>query len=101
MAFGASKHPLAFKKLSGKLPRLKRLRSLVQSRHLLAIIAGLLWAASFPKIGIAGLAWIAPGLMLLAAIGRQSWKAFRIGYVAGLAYYLASLYWLLLSPVPL
>lgn len=73
----------------------------MQSRYPLAIIAGLLWAASFPKIGIAGLAWIAPGLMLLAAIGKRGGQTFRIGYVAGMAYYLASLYWLLLIPVPL
>jgi apolipoprotein N-acyltransferase len=55
-------------------------------------------AASFPKIGIAGLAWIAPGLMIVAAVGKSGWEAFRIGYVAGLAHYLASLYWLLLIP---
>ncbi|HEX4645831.1 MAG TPA: apolipoprotein N-acyltransferase [Verrucomicrobiae bacterium] len=73
----------------------------MQGRHLLAIVAGLFWAASFPKIGIAGLAWIAPGLMLLAAIGKRGGQAFRIGYAAGMAFYLASLYWLLLIPVPL
>jgi len=71
---------------------------LLRSRYLLAIVAGLLLAASFPKIGIAGLAWIAPALMLVAAMGRGGWEAFRIGYVAGLAHYLASLYWLLLIP---
>lgn len=73
----------------------------MQSRHPLALVAGLLWAASFPKIGVAGLAWIAPGLMLLAAMGKGGKQAFRIGYAAGMAYYLASLYWLLLIPVPL
>jgi apolipoprotein N-acyltransferase len=64
----------------------------------LAILAGLLLAASFPKIGIAGLAWVAPGLMLAAALGKSGRESFRIGYVAGLAHYLASLYWLLLIP---
>jgi apolipoprotein N-acyltransferase len=63
-----------------------------------AILAGLLLAAAFPKIGIAGFAWIAPGLMLAAALGAEGWESFRIGYVAGLAHYLASLYWLLLIP---
>jgi apolipoprotein N-acyltransferase len=56
-------------------------------------------AISFPKIGIAGLAWIAPAIMLLAAIGKPGKQAFRIGYVAGFFHYLASLYWLLLIPV--
>ena len=37
--------------------------------------------------------------MLAAAHGRTGADAFRIGYVAGLAQYLASLYWLLLIPV--
>jgi apolipoprotein N-acyltransferase len=67
-------------------------------RFPLAIVAGLLLAAAFPKIGIAGFAWIAPGLMLAAALGKKGWENFRIGYVAGLAHYLASLYWLLLIP---
>ena len=70
----------------------------MRSRYLGATLAGLLLAASFPKIGIAGLAWVAPALMLTAALGKSGWESFRIGYVAGLAYYLASLYWLLLIP---
>jgi apolipoprotein N-acyltransferase len=72
--------------------------SLLRSRYPLAILAGLLLAASLPKIGVAGLAWIAPALMLVAALGKRGWESFRIGYVAGLAYWLASLYWLLLIP---
>ena len=70
----------------------------MRSRYPLAIIAGLLLAASLPKVGIAGLAWVAPALMLAAALGKRGGESFRIGYVAGLAYYLASLYWLLLIP---
>jgi apolipoprotein N-acyltransferase len=69
-----------------------------RSRYLAAILAGLLLAAALPKIGIAGLAWVAPALMLAAALGKSGRESFRIGYVAGLAYYLASLYWLLLIP---
>ena len=68
------------------------------SRFPPAIVAGLLLAAAFPKIGIAGFAWIAPGLMLAAALGKRGAETFRIGYVAGLAHYLASLYWLLFIP---
>jgi apolipoprotein N-acyltransferase len=69
-----------------------------RSRYLAAVLAGLLLAAAFPNIGIAGLAWVAPALMLGAALGRSGWESFRVGYVAGLAYYLASLCWLLLIP---
>jgi apolipoprotein N-acyltransferase len=82
----------------GSLLRLKFFRSFILSRSPLAIIAGLLLAASFPKIGVAGCAWIAPGFMLALALGQSGKQTFRIGYVAGLAHYLASLYWLLLIP---
>jgi apolipoprotein N-acyltransferase len=72
---------------------------LVRSGYLLAIGAGLLLTAAFPKIGIAGCAWIAPALMIAAARGKHGSEAFRVGYVAGLAHFLSSLYWLLLIPV--
>lgn len=68
-------------------------------RWLLAVGAGLLLAAAFPKIGIAGFAWVAPGAMLAVAIGTDGRTAFRLGFVAGLAHHLASLYWLLNIPV--
>jgi len=71
---------------------------LIRSRYPLAILAGLLLAASLPRLSIAGLAWVAPGLILAAAFGKRGGESFRIGYVAGLAHYLASLYWLLLIP---
>jgi apolipoprotein N-acyltransferase len=72
---------------------------LVRSGYLLAIGAGLLLTAAFPKIGIAGSAWIAPALMIAAAHGKRGGDAFRVGYVAGLVHFLSSLYWLLLIPV--
>ena len=72
---------------------------LVRSGYLLAIGAGLLLTAAFPKIGIAGCAWVAPALLIAAAYGKRGGDAFRVGYVAGLAYFLSSLYWLLLIPV--
>jgi apolipoprotein N-acyltransferase len=71
---------------------------LFRSRYPFAILAGLSLAASFPKIGIAGFAWIAPGLMLAASLGKTGAESFRIGYVAGLTHYLTALYWLLLIP---
>jgi apolipoprotein N-acyltransferase len=71
-----------------------------KARYALAVIAGLFLALSFPKTGVAGLAWIAPGLMLFVALGRRGKDCFRIGYVAGLTHYLATLYWLLFVPFP-
>jgi apolipoprotein N-acyltransferase len=70
-----------------------------RSGYLTAIIAGLLLASAFPKFSLAGFAWIAPGLMLFAARGKNGADAARVGYVSGLAFWLASLYWLLLIPV--
>jgi len=70
-----------------------------QVRYLVAIVAGLLLAAAFPNFFIAGFAWVAPGLMLATALGQRGPECFRLGYVAGLAFWLASLYWLLLIPV--
>jgi apolipoprotein N-acyltransferase len=77
---------------------LQRLNS-PRLRHALAVMAGLLLAAAFPNPSIAGFAWIAPGLMLAAAFGQRGAECFRVGYVAGLAFWLASLYWLCLIPV--
>lgn len=74
-------------------------KAFLHSRFPLAIGAGLLLALAFPKFGVAGFAWIAPGLMLATALGKRGGETWRIGYVAGLAHYLASLYWLLHIPV--
>ena len=71
-----------------------------RSGYLVAIFAGLLLASAFPKFNLAGFAWIAPALMIFAARqGKSHMDAFRTGYVAGLAFWLASLYWLLNMPV--
>lgn len=62
----------------------------------LAIVAGAALALSFHKTNIAGLAWMAPALMLFAA---QRGNSFRLGYLAGFVHYLISLSWLLHIPV--
>ena len=69
------------------------------SGYLVAIIAGLLLASSFPNFSFAGFAWVAPALMLLAAQGKSGADRWRVGYVTGLAFWLASLVWLLEIPV--
>jgi apolipoprotein N-acyltransferase len=71
----------------------------IRSRYLAAIGAGLLLATAFTKPGIAGSAWIAPALMLACARVKNGDDSFRIGCVAGLSFWLASLYWLLHMPV--
>lgn len=68
-------------------------------RHALAVVAGLLLVAAFPKLGIAGLAWVAPGLLLFSAAGVPGKLAFRLGWLGGLAFNLAALHWLLFIPV--
>jgi len=71
-----------------------------QSGYLGAIGAGLLLACSFPNFSLAGFAWAAPAVMLAAACGKSRRDRFRVGYVCGLTFWLASLYWLLLMPAP-
>ncbi|MDR3458206.1 MAG: apolipoprotein N-acyltransferase [Verrucomicrobiae bacterium] len=70
-----------------------------RSGYLLAIVAGLLLAGAFPKLSLAGFAWVAPALLMFAANGKSRLDAFRVGYVSGFAFWLASLYWLLFIPV--
>jgi apolipoprotein N-acyltransferase len=70
----------------------------IHGRFPLAMLAGLVLATAFPKIGIAGFAWVAPALILATALGKSGGETFRIGYVAGLAHYLGSLSWLLNIP---
>ena len=91
---------LAFRRFSAKLAALKNLlgQLFLRSRYPLAAGAGLLLAAAFPSIGIAGFAWIAPALLLASAYGKTGSDAFRIGYVGGLASFLFSLCWLLRIP---
>jgi apolipoprotein N-acyltransferase len=76
------------------------MKLILSNRYLLAMIAGFLLAAAFPKFSVAGFAWIAPGLILFCAIGKTGRQQFWIGYVAGVSHFLASLYWLLFIPFP-
>ena len=63
-------------------------------------MGGLALAAAFPKLGIAGLAWVAPGWILFSGLGRRGGERFRIGYVGGYVYALGAFYWLLFIPFP-
>src|SRR5205807_630566 len=68
------------------------------NRSALAIAAGFLLACPFPNIGLAGMAWIAPGFLFCLGLNISSGERFRIGYLAGLVQALFSFYWLLLIP---
>src|SRR5437879_535794 len=69
---------------------------IAQSRYMWAALGGVSLAAAFPNVGMAGLAWIAPGWILFSALGGRGGESFRIGFVGGLAYALTAFYWLLL-----
>lgn len=87
---------------SGKLPApLKKIRQeLLSWRAVVAVLGGAMLALAFPLPGIAGLAWIAPAVILSATLGAPRGTAFRLGYLAGLAHNLISLRWLLHIPFP-
>jgi len=70
-------------------------------RTTIALAAGLIWASAFPLLNFPIGAWIAPGLLLLTGLGTDPRAAFRRGYLAGLVFYLVSLYWLLHIPFPI
>jgi apolipoprotein N-acyltransferase len=70
------------------------------SRYFWSVLGGIALAAAYPKMNVAGLAWVAPGWILFSAFGRPGGETFRIGYVGGLAYALTSFYWLLFIPFP-
>jgi apolipoprotein N-acyltransferase len=90
--------------VSGNLPGLIDHASIynpspLKGRLVVAAVAGLMLAGAFPKWHMPVLAWVVPGMMLAAAIGLDGGGAFRVGYCAGLAFHLGSLYWLLQIPV--
>jgi apolipoprotein N-acyltransferase len=64
----------------------------------LAAGAGLVWACAFPPVTFLPAAWLAPAL-LLAATRAAPGRAFRLGFVAGIAHYFTSLAWVLYIPV--
>ncbi|MGA2556386.1 MAG: hypothetical protein ABSG04_08945, partial [Verrucomicrobiota bacterium] len=55
-------------------------------------------SAAFPDVGLAGAAWVGPGLIMFSGLGCGGGRAFRLGFAGGLAHYLSSLYWLLAIP---
>jgi apolipoprotein N-acyltransferase len=60
----------------------------------IAILGGLLLTASFPKIGLPWLAWVALVPLLWVLNDISPGEAFRRGMVFGLAHFASLLYWL-------
>lgn len=86
------KHPLRV--------RVRWLTSSLNTRAGAAVLAGTALALAFPLPGWAGLAWVAPGLLLAATLGTRGWRAFRLGWAGGFVFALIALRWLLQIPFP-
>lgn len=95
---GTRPHPPRPTKRTGLTAALQ-IKSPLPKRYLTGAVLGLALTAAFPIIGLWPLAWVAPGMLVMAAIGAGPADTFRIGYIAGLAQWLSTLYWLLLIPV--
>ncbi|MCC6764381.1 MAG: apolipoprotein N-acyltransferase [Deltaproteobacteria bacterium] len=63
----------------------------------LAAMSGAALALAFPIVDWGPVAWIALVPLLLAALGRGTGAAFRAGWLAGVVFYLATLYWLVFT----
>jgi apolipoprotein N-acyltransferase len=62
-------------------------------RLLLAVASGLLLSAAFPALDLAPLAWIGLVPLLLAGRGLGPGRGFVVGWLGGLVFYLATVYW--------
>ncbi len=65
----------------------------------LAGIVGILWALPYLLPLMAGLAWFCPALLVLIAGSSNRLNPFQMGYLSGLYFNLAALYWFLNMPV--
>jgi apolipoprotein N-acyltransferase len=59
----------------------------------LAVTSGLALSAAFPRLDLEALAWIALVPLVLAVRGLRPAAAFRVGWLSGLSFYLATCYW--------
>src|SRR3989339_462535 len=65
-----------------------------RTRMLLAASSGILLTASFPKIGLDLLAWLALVPLLISIRTLSVKKSFWLGFATGFVHYLTLLYWL-------
>ena len=84
--------------------RLNRMAWLPGWRSVLAVASGLLLALAFPPFESWQLAWVALVPLLIALVGVEPREGMRLGWRAGLAFWLVALVWLLrlveTSPAP-
>ena len=59
-----------------------------------AVLSGGLLFAAFPPMGLRDAAWIALVPLLISVRTADAGKAFRLGYLAGLLFWLGTLHWL-------
>lgn len=62
---------------------------------MLAACSGILLTASFPRIEMPGLIWVALVPLLISLHGQSFKNGFRLGFAAGCIHYLTLMYWLL------
>ena len=60
----------------------------------LAALSGILLALAFPKVDWNILAWVAFVPLLWIIQGQTVWRAFTLGWIAGMGFYLGTLYWI-------
>ncbi len=60
----------------------------------LAALSGILLALAFPKVDWNILAWVAFVPLLWIVQGQTVWRAFTLGWIAGMGFYLGTLYWI-------
>jgi apolipoprotein N-acyltransferase len=63
-------------------------------RRGVALGSGVALALAFPLVDASPLAWVALVPLLWVALGRGEGTAFRTGWIAGFAFFLATLYWI-------
>ncbi len=70
------------------------------NRWLLPIASGVLMALAFPPFNFSQLAWISLVPLLFALEGCRWGEAFRCGYVAGLAFFALTIWWIVHVTLP-
>jgi apolipoprotein N-acyltransferase len=67
------------------------------TRNAIAAVSGAVLALAFPAVDWNPLAWIALVPLLWVGLGAGGRVAFRTGWIAGTVFFLATLYWLVLT----
>ncbi|MBI5190433.1 MAG: apolipoprotein N-acyltransferase [Nitrospirae bacterium] len=63
--------------------------------YILPAVSGILLALSFPKADLSFLAWAALAPLLVSLSGKPGRLAFKYGFASGMAFYTASIYWVI------